>query len=60
MDTVEDHSSKALDAFEKLKQNSFVLKYSDGTNYIKLPNGVIKRISKRAYELRKNPDLVKD
>jgi hypothetical protein len=48
-----DYSTKALEAIDKLKEHTTILKYRDGTQYLKLPNGVIKRFTKRAYELRK-------
>jgi hypothetical protein len=57
MGTIEEQASKITNVFDKLKENSFVLQYRDGTRYLKLPNGVIKRISKRAYQIRKNPSL---
>ena len=55
-----DHSSQALEAIDKLKANTTILKYRDGTQYLRLPNGVIKRFTKRAYELRKENTSTKE
>ena len=56
MSQQEDKIKKDLELIKNATKELNFVKYSDGTEYVRMPNGTLIRSSKRSFRIRKNKD----